>query len=308
MPTRSWLAPVPPTVAIEIASHRVTVLEIARGGRDAIVAHASEPLPEGAVQPSLLALNIPDPAVVSSALARALTAAGLRSVRRAALVVPDTVARVSLLPFEHVPARSADLDQLIRWQIRKATPFPIETAQMAHFPVHRSGDGATIAAVAARRETIAEYEAIAAALGIHAGIVDLASFNIMNTVVASGRAAAGDWLLVHLAADATTLAILRGKELLFYRHRAAPDEEPLGVLVHRTSMFHQDRLGGGTFAQVWLAGSGIGDQVERSIADRVGVPIQTIDIASAVEVRAGGANLDALPASVGVLLREREVA
>src|SRR5262249_18693040 len=88
----AWLTATPPTVAIEIASGRVTVAGLARspGGR-AIPACGSEPLPREAVAPALVGPNIPNPAVVIDALKRALDRAGLRAPRRAALVVPDSV-------------------------------------------------------------------------------------------------------------------------------------------------------------------------------------------------------------------------
>ena len=123
-------------------------------------AFASEPLPAGAIVPALTGSNIADVATVADALRRALERAGLRSPRRAALVVPDSVARVSLLPFEQMPNRASDLDQLIRWQLRKATPFPIEEAQVSHFRASGDGKAATLAAVVARRDVIAQYEAV----------------------------------------------------------------------------------------------------------------------------------------------------
>ena len=63
---------------------------------------------------------------------------------------------------------------------------------------------------------------------MHAGIVDLASFNIMNAVIGAGSAPASDWLLLAMTPEATTLAIGRGGDLMFYRHRAAvePGEAP----------------------------------------------------------------------------------
>ncbi len=60
-----------------------------------------------------------------------------------------------------MPARPADLDQLIRWQLKKATPFPIEDAQveLISSPTRRR-PGTTLAAVVARRDVIAQYEAV----------------------------------------------------------------------------------------------------------------------------------------------------
>jgi len=312
----SWLAPVPPTVAIEIAAGRVTVAELSGGPANAVVsAFASESIPANAVVPALTGPNITDVAVVADALGRALERAGLGSPRRAALVVPDSVARVSLLNFEQLPGRSSDLDQLIRWQLRKATPFPIDDAQVSHFKASADGTATTLAAVIARKDVIAQYESVTNRLGIHAGVVDLASFNIMNAVIGAGSAPAEDWLLVCLATDATTIAIMRGENLMFYRHRTG-DEEPLSALVHQTAMYHEDRLGGTKFARVWLAGAslagGSAAQARREISDRLNVPAEAVDVRPAAGLPSQVSPLpdimDALAAPVGVLLRERRAA
>ena len=49
--------------------------------------------------------------------------------------------------------------------------------------------------------------------GAAAGLVDLASLNLINAALAVGRAddAPGDWLVVHVAPDYATLAIVRDK-------------------------------------------------------------------------------------------------
>jgi Tfp pilus assembly PilM family ATPase len=313
---RSWLAPPPPTVAIEIASHRVTVAALAATGSPALITHqASETLPDEAVAPAASGANIPDVGRVADSLRRALDRAGLGSVRRAALVVPDSIARVSLLLLEDVPARPADLDRLVRWQVGKSTPYPIEEAQISHFVANTDKGITTIAAVVARRDVVAQYEAVARAAGVHPGLVDLASLNVMNGVIGAGGAADGDWLLVHLASESTTLSILRRDQLMFYRHRhrAAVDDEPLRALVHQTAMYHEDRLGGSRFARVWLCGIGSGaEDARRQISGRLGVPVQSVDVRPAI----GGADrltaspeaLDALAAPVGVLIRERTAA
>jgi len=313
----SWFAPTPPSVAIEIASRRVTVAELGRsGGTEMVAGYATEPLPAEAVTPALTGVNVTQPTVVADALRRALDKAGIRGAGRAALVVPDSIARVSLLHFEQLPAKAADLEQLIRWQIRKATPFPIDEAQVTSFKAHVAENGPTVAAVVARRDVVAQYEAVAASAGIDAGLVDLASFNVMNAVISAGASSPGDWLVVTLAAEGTTLAIMRGHDLMFYRHRAAVDEESLSVLVHQTAMYHEDRLGGTRFTRVWLCGSSFmqdsADEVRREITDRLGVPAEAVDIRPAAGLRDRTSVplevLDVLAAPVGMLLRERKAA
>jgi hypothetical protein len=194
--------------------------------------------------------------------------------------------------------------------LRKATPFPIDDAQVTHFTASTQAAATIVAAVVARREVVSEYEQAAASAGIHAGLVDLASFNVMNAAIGSGLAPAEDWLLVHRLPEATTLAILRGKDLLFYRHRTTVDDEPLGALVHQTAMYHEDRLGGGGFTRVIVSGGSADvDAARDEIRSRFDVQVATLDIRSAAglgdRIDASQDVLDALAAPVGILIREQ---
>ena len=117
-----------PDVAVDITADHVTALRLSGRGRGAsVAAHAVESLPPGAVVPALAAPNMPDVAVVSRTVREAVGKLGGR-VRRVALVIPDTVVKVSLVRFDQVPARAADLHEMIRWQMRKSAPFPMEHA------------------------------------------------------------------------------------------------------------------------------------------------------------------------------------
>ena len=309
-------APTPPNVAVEMASRRLTVLEVGRGAKGlSVVGYASEPLPDDAIVPALTGVNIANVPAVAESLRRALERAGIRAASRAALIVPDSIARVSLLPFEQLPSKPADVEQLIRWQLKKATPFPIDDAVVSWVPAHKTTTGPVLAATVARRDVVAQYEAVASAVGMHTGIVDLASFNVMNAVIGAGAAPASDWLLVALAAEGTTLAIGRGADLMFYRHRTTVEEESMSALVHQTAMYHEDRLGGSRFSRVWLCGGGTGqpaEQARREISARLNVPVEVVDVRGAAELGAKMGTstdvLDALAASVGVLLRDRKAA
>lgn len=310
----SWLAPPQPDIAIEIAHRRVTVAQISRSTPATVTAYATEALPDDAVVPSLTAKNIAHPKVVAEALKRAVDRAGIKTPTRAAIVVPDAVARVSLLPFEQMPKRQSELEQLIRWNVKKSVPFPVEDAVLSYVPAASESGATTLAAVVARRDVLAEYESLADVIGAHAGIVDIASFDVINTALAAGLAPAGDWLLVCLTSDSTTISIMRGEALVFHRHRPLVDSEPLSALVHQTAMYHEDRLGGTRFARVLLSGGGPTghEQARKQIADRLEAVVQTLDGRAAAalndRITAGPEVLDALAAPIGALLRERGVA
>jgi Tfp pilus assembly PilM family ATPase len=319
-----------PTAAVEMAATRVSGVSLEwRGGQAAVAAHAIETLPAGALVPSLTAANLVDRAAVAGALGRVLERIG--RPRRIALVLPDPVAKVSLVTFERVPARVEDLDELVRWQVRKAAPFSIDEAQISYVAGRQSPDGWEFIVSLARRDMIVEYEQLAATEGAHSGIVDLATFNVINAVLASGpgsgisrtrsglpaTAPAGDWLLVNVAPDYVTLAILRGPHLIFFRNRAAETDGTLADLVHQTAMYYEDRLSGGGFERVLLAGGGGGDphaadveQVRRSLEYRLATTVDTVDPRAAVtltdRISAEPAFLDALAPLVGVLLRGQD--
>ena len=313
-PSSAWLASPPPAVAVEVTGARVTAVAMADRGRSRTVsAYASVALPARAVEPALNSANVHDQTALSAAIRSVLQHLGQRT-RRIALVLPDSVAKVSLIRFEKVPAQVQDLEQLIRWQVRKAAPFRIEDAQVAWQPgAELAGGGREFLVTLARRDVVRGYERACEEAGTHAGLVDIASFNYVNAVLASGSSE-GDWLLVHVAADYATLAVVRGNDVVSFRNRNAASEQDLVELVHQTAMYHEDRLGGGGFTRVVLAGAAVLGNVEterlrRMLEERAGVRVEPVDFRSAVAMRdriaTGPELLDALAPALGMLLRER---
>jgi Tfp pilus assembly PilM family ATPase len=242
--------------------------------------------------------------------------------RRVGLIVPDVVAKVSLVRFDSVPARAADLDQLVRWQVRKAAPFPIDEAQVSYVRGIRLAEGQEFLVTAARHSVVEEYEGLCAEAGAHPGIVDLSTFNVINAVLAaagsaradsSGRTISNeDWLLVNVATDSASIAILRGPHVIFFRNRAADAEADGTVadLVHQTGMYYEDRLKGPGFARVILAGSSqAGADLERvrtSLEQRVPIAVEAIDPRQAAAIADRiSALLDTLAPLIGLLLRDR---
>jgi type IV pilus assembly protein PilM len=302
-----------PGIAVEIAAGRISAAAIERrGGRALISAYGVELLPPGALVPSLTAVNTQDRPAVMTALNRVLERVG--RPRRIGLIVPDAVAKVSLVRFEQVPTRTADLDQLMRWQVRKAAPFPIEDAQVTYVRGMQAADGQEFIVAVARHSVVEEYEELCAEAGAHAGLVDLATFNVINAALASAVPPSGDWLLVNVAVDSASIGILRGPSLIFFRNRAADADGTVADLVHQTGMYYEDRLQGPGFSRVILAGGSVaGADIERlrlSLEQRVATPVETIDPRQAAaltdRITAAPALLDSLAPLVGLLLRDRQ--
>jgi type IV pilus assembly protein PilM len=315
-PFASWLASPPPDAAIEIAPEAVSIAVIGtRSAQPAVQGYALQPLPPGAVVASLTASNIVDRAAVEGALRAAVERVGVRP-RRVALVVPDLAARVSLVRFDQIPPRRDDLEQLIRWQMKKAAPFPIEEAALTFSPGARTGAGGEFVVVAARRAVVQEYEAACASEGMHAGLVDVATLSVVNMFLADSPAPSGDWLVVHMRPEYTSIVIMRGEDVIFYRSRAEDDEDALGEVVHQTAMYYQDRLGGQGFSRVFLGGVGktIGAAAaaRQSLEARLATSVQPIDptrvVTLADRIQASSELAAALAPLVGMLLRTRREA
>lgn len=319
----------PPEVAIEIDHAHVGAARLVwRGGQAVVAGHAHEALPPGAVVPSLATANLADVPLVAKAVGRVLAELGIKR-SRIALVVPDTVAKVSLLKLEKVPARAADLQEIVRWQVRKTAPFPIEQAVLSISPGVTAADGSQEMVVSlSRTEVIQQYEQACQMAGAEAGLVDIASFCVLNAVLTapagdpsadSGSprgASRGDWLLVHITDTYLTLAVMRDQSLLFFRHRGEEAEGTLADLIHQTAMYYEDRLHGGGFARVLIAGAarlpGGADSVRRGLEERLRIGVEAVDPRTAAalvdRIDASPAFLDRLAPLVGILLREGRVA
>ncbi|MGE3840615.1 MAG: type IV pilus biogenesis protein PilM [Vicinamibacterales bacterium] len=308
-----WLNSPPPNVGLEVSAERVTAVLLSYRGEPSVTACASEALPAGAIVPSLLSDNIVDRAAVGAAVARVLERVG--KPKRLALIVPDAAAKVSIVRFETIPSRAADLDQLVRFQVKKAVPFPLEQAQVAYAPC--ADGGRELAVVVMRRDVVEGYEALVKQAGAVPGLVDLASFNIINLVQATdrrmGHSTASDWLLVHLTEQASTLAIVRGHDLVFYRNRIGDGQEPLVDLVHQTAMYYEDRLGGRGFGRVVLSAQADAlalesKDVRATLEERLKGKVELVDPRRAAvmgaRLVAGQEELVAMAASLGAVLRE----
>jgi len=298
-----------PSAALEIAVHGVSGAAVERRADGlAVLSHATVPLPSGTLTPSMTTANIQNAPGLADAVARVLERIG--KPRQIGLVIPDSVAKVSLVRLEQVPAKR-DLDQLMQWQMRKAAPYPIEEAVITYAPGIRAEDGQEFVVSLARRSIVEEYEQVCVTAGAHPGVVDISTFSVLNAMLAA-RPPDGDWLLVHVAPDYASIAIMRGVHLIFFRSRGTEAGGSLADLVHQTAMYYEDRLQGAGFSRALLSGAADAPADEAEFAhgleQRLGTPVETVDIRKVAaltdRIAASPFLLDTLAPLVGLLARE----
>ena len=304
-----------PSVALEISADRISAVMLTGSRQRPVVAgFASEALPVGAIIPTLNKLNLSNFSAVVETVAKVFKRLPKRPTR-VALLIPDSAAKVSFVRFENVPLREADLCQLIKWQMKKAAPFRLEDAQLSYTRGRRTSDGGReFVAALIRRDVVDEYQAVCSSAGAHAGIVDLASLNLINATLSISPPISGDWLLIHVAARYSTIAIIRGRDLIFFRNRENEGETQLAELIHQTAMYYEDRLEGKVFTRAFLAGhtanegsNGSASSLAKTLDDCLKIRIEPL---ASTAVSAGEAGVDqrqlnALAAPIGLLLRSR---
>ncbi len=251
----AWLDAMPhPPFVCEIAPTHIATARWGHG-RLNLDQYAAEALPVGAVIPSPVEANIPRPEVVRSALRHVLTRVPARG-QDVALLVPDPVVRVFILPFETFPRRAEEAVPLLRWRLKKSVPFDVEeTVVSAMRQSGRNGSLEVVAALA-RQKILREYESIVEGVGMNAGVVLSSMLATLSLIQDEGAT-----LLARMSGTSLTTVIVLGQTLCVYRssEMSADAErlEPRALLdeIFPAVAYYQDNWSGGV-GRVRLAGLG----------------------------------------------------
>lgn len=256
---RRFLAPPAPLAAIEVrASSLGAVRFVSQGRGRALGGAASVELPEGALRLSVSEPNIVDTDAFRHALRSVVERAGILGGGRVALVLPDPVARVALLPGADVRGRGAEADELIRFRLRKAVPFEIRSARLASVPVLAPGREPQVLVGAILGSVLEEYEGSCRALGLDPGLVQLAGLVLLNSV--EERRAPADRVFINWDDGYVSIFLSRhGAPVLIRTLTGADAASPANVLreTSQTVVYYRERLGGAGFAEAVVRSAAI---------------------------------------------------
>lgn len=240
---RFFVEPEVPLVAVEVRPRSLGIVRAARErGRLGLAAVASLALPEGALNLSVSQPNLTHPDAFREVLRSLAEKAGMAAGGRVGLVLPDTAARVALVPVAEIKVRrKAELEEMIRFRLRKTVPFDTRESEVACL---LPGAGGTMAVAAAiSRPVLAEYEEACRSVGLHPGLVELSGLALLG----AQPPGAGDRLLVNWEEGYVSLILARdGWPLLVRTLVGEPAASPEDVAheVANTALYHRERLGG----------------------------------------------------------------
>jgi hypothetical protein len=158
------------------------------------------------LRPSLTQPNLGDAEAFRLALRGAVERAGVLGGAPLAHVLPDPVGRVGLIPASELGAtRASDLDEVVKFRLRKSLPFDVRDARVAHVRSPRAQD--PLLAVAALGSVVEAYEEVCRSLGLEPGLVELSGLALCRSALGPG--ATGDRLLVNWDEGYATLVLAR---------------------------------------------------------------------------------------------------
>jgi type IV pilus assembly protein PilM len=232
-----------------------------------------EPLAPGAIIASPVEANIVNTDAVRSALRRVFSRVPDHG-SEVALLVPDPVVRVFILPFETLPRRAEDALPLLRWRLKKSVPFDVEETVVSWSRQRGRAGNLEVVTTVARQRIVREYEEILESFEVHPEVV--LSSTLATLPLLEDR---GATLLVRMTGRTFTTVIVHGANLTVYRSTETPSEAGLvdaqAMLdeIFPAIAYYQDTWGG-TVDRVRVSGLGAREEVfRRALSGELNVPV-----------------------------------
>lgn len=201
---KHWLSDPPPATIFEITETGVTLARLTPKSRlpEKLIFAT---LPEGIVESSPIRQNIHNVEAFEAALQELLQQTGPIRKKDAALLLPDNCARMAVLDFENLPGDPGERLSLIRWRLKKAVPFDVDTASVAYQVQRANATGKQFSVLVAVSpvEVVSQYEAAVRKLGLVPGFVSISVTATLSLVVEHGIT-----MLVKRSGRILSLAIL----------------------------------------------------------------------------------------------------
>ena len=151
-----------------------------------------------------------------------------RKRRTAAVILSDYAGRTTVLDFDSFPAKTEEQETLVKFRLRKAVPFDIDSASVSYFAQPRHGSKKVdVIASSMSLETLARYEAPFRAAGLHVGFVTGSILAALNAVPNTGCR-----VVVKLNGLVLALAVTDNGALRLLRTIELPEATPDAIAEH----------------------------------------------------------------------------
>ncbi len=289
------LRPAYPPVAVEVDRGQLTLVRVKKsGGRAALEAYRVQPMPEHAVGQSIFRPNLGSLDEMAGHVRELFEKSGTKP-GRVSIVLPDNLAKSSIVTLPERPANRRQLEDLLRFKLKRSVPFRLEDAAISSWPLSSGGPGIDLLVSVMLRSVVEQYEAAFEAAGARPGLVDLCTPSLFNLVRHEARKAASegsDVAVVNCARTYFTLMIARADRVVFTRCKsyAVGEDDPearTAVLARELASslsYYQDKLSGAGVATAFVRSAAQPFDEVAAVVERLGaITVRPIDPASAFE-------------------------
>jgi type IV pilus assembly protein PilM len=226
---------------------------------------------------------------------------------RVSLILPDNLAKISIVTLPERPATRKQLLEVLRFKLRRAVPFRMEEATLAYQVLPDGGtEGVDVLVAVMLRSVVEQYETPIVAAGARPGLVELATssvFNLLRKRMEAGAQGGKDVALLNCVGSYFTLVIARQGRPIFFRCKSfTPQAEEAagnGMIARELASslsYYEEKLQGTGIATTYVRSTARPLDEVRDILAKVGLErSEAVDPAALVEARAGMS----LPADLG---------
>lgn len=256
-----------PPVAMDIGASQLTVVRLNRDKKQktwSLDSHDLVDLPSDLLESEVFRVQVKSQERFSALLTGALAKEGVKTTA-VSLVLPDHLARVALIPFEDLPKSRRELIEMVRWKMKKAVPFKVEDSVVDYQILPPNGSKTTtVLAVLMPSGIVDEHDTVFRSQGIHAGLIDLSSFSLMNlyrTIIDQEVPSDQDFMLLNVTSMFFAVMVFRSGRLVLYRCKtfafegvrdAEGDYRMLRRELQASLVYYQEKLGGAELARIYM--------------------------------------------------------
>jgi len=298
------LRPAYPPVALDLEQRVISLVRFKsrRGRKPLLEAHVQRALDVPVLPDSIFQPAVKKSTDLADRLPELFEASGTRP-GRVSLVLPDNLAKISILQLPERPAGQRELDELVRAKMRRAVPFRLDDVAISYQLTPGAGNSVGVLVVLVHRVLVERLERAFESIGARPGLIDLATPNLLN--LARGQIDRlggddGDVALLNCTERYFSLVITRAGQVIFYRCKTfanAGDGSPgpngnLAREVAHSFAYYREKLDGEGIGSVLLRSTSVSmDEVAAQLAGLECGRVLPIEVGGRVEL-AEGVRLD----------------
>jgi type IV pilus assembly protein PilM len=232
---KSLLQDPPPAMAFEITEAGIASARI--GARAELEFY---PLKAGTLSVSPLKENVIDPDEFTMAVRAVANTQASRKRKDVALILPDYCTRITVLDFDSFPSDPKEQASLVRFRIKRAVPFDVDSAALGYF-AQSVGKKVDVVVTVAPLEIVSRYEAPFRSAGMSPGLVTTSSLAALELAPEGGLS-----VFAKLTGKTLSVLVRQGAVLKLVRCLEMPSAEldDIAAVLLPTFVYIEDNLGG----------------------------------------------------------------